>query len=125
MTAAQEKISVYASMSQMGELVKFMIGCWQEHVFQEKERTPEELLTVLEARPDWTERVKMFITHAAKTAFADMTAIEMLAGKLKVGKLETRGEDWLQDRTMADPLDKRVARVISEAKYWDWSLAHG
>jgi hypothetical protein len=118
-----QKIDEAAHMSKMGELVKFLIACWQERVFHENpERTPEELMDVLMARSDATERVRMFLSHATKTAFANLTAVEMLAGKIKAKKLENRGEDYLMDRTAAEPLDKRVACVISEGKYWDWSL---
>lgn len=123
MKTPAEKIDEYAHMSKMGEIVKFLIGCWLEHVFQENtERTPEELLEVLSARPDASDHVKRFLNCAVKTAFANLTAVEMLAGKIKAKKLENRGEDWLMDRTIAEPLDKRVACVISEGKFWDWSL---
>lgn len=107
----------------MGPITKFVLAVYEDGVLNE-EHTPEELQAKLLVREGVDDRVVMFIRHATKTAFANLTVYEMLAGKIKAMKLANRGEDYLMDRTIAEPLEKRVACVLREAKWWDqqWEM---
>jgi hypothetical protein len=106
----------------MGPITKFLTEAWTDGFFAQDFETPEALRDALEVREGSNEDIMRFIKCAVKTSFANLTAYEMLCGKIKAAWLAERGEDWLQDRTIAEPLDKRVACVIREAKWWDYQV---
>jgi hypothetical protein len=104
----------------MGPITRFLTNAYSNGMFVfASTRTPEALLKILGEAEGADDNIRRFLAHASKTAFLNLTAIEILAGKCKQSKLDAYGMDYLQQMTLAATFPDRLARVIREAKEWD------
>jgi hypothetical protein len=104
----------------MGPITRFLTNAYSNGMFVfASTRTPEALLKILGEAEGADDHIRRFLAHASKSTFLNLTAIEILAGKCKVSKLDAYGIDCLQQMTLAAAFPERLARVIREAKYWD------
>jgi hypothetical protein len=72
----------------MGPITRFLTNAYSNGMFVfASTRTPEALLKILGEAEGADDNIRRFLAHASKTAFLNLTAIEILAGKCKQSKL--------------------------------------
>lgn len=105
-----------------GHLVRFLTNAYCDHTFK-FDMTPEELLAKFDARPGADDHSHRFLTHATKTAFLNLTVVEVLAGKMKATRNEPGEFEFLRGKLFEQSFDERLALVIREAAWWDHRAA--